>query len=206
MTNRRSLFVAFEGIDNAGKTTLIEDVQRALSALVPVHITKELTTPIGQLLLSSLRCGSLDLYQKTLLFAADRQQRLLEGFAGHLEQEALCVADRWVSSAIAYRCAEEPSIRQYVEQVNRIFATPDLTVLIDIPATVSIARGKPLNKNNYPEEYLERVRAAYGNLARERRFVVINGTEPYSAVRAQTTSLIKDQLAVRGLIKPSIRS
>jgi thymidylate kinase len=104
------------------------------------------------------------------------------------------LADRWVSSAIAYRCAEDPSLRDYVLQVNSVFAKPVLTILLDIPAEESIARGLNINKNNYSVEFLARVRAKYLEMAEEFSFKVIDAKQPYEVLRQQVMDLLRQRL------------
>ena len=183
MNNHQAVFVAFEGIDNAGKTTLIEGVKTALSPSFPVFVTKELTTEVGKLLLSRLASHDVDIVEKTLLFAADRQERLRRYFSANLAEKALCIADRWVLSAIAYRSAEDSSISSYVESVNRVFPTPDVSIIIDIPADVSLAREKSPNGRNYSRDYLEKVRSSYLEIAKVKNLTVIDGTCEYDVVQ-----------------------
>jgi thymidylate kinase (EC 2.7.4.9) len=65
------LFVAVEGIDGSGKSTVIEELRR----LSPIYATKEPSDgPIGRLIKSwALRRGTSDPYTDALLFAADRR-------------------------------------------------------------------------------------------------------------------------------------
>jgi dTMP kinase len=198
---RPSFFVAFEGIDNTGKSTLVEDIRREFSTKIPVYTTKEFTSDIGCLLLSRLANRNIDFYEKVLLFAADRQQRLVQNFAAHLEKRCLCVADRWYFSALAYRYAENPSAIDYVRDVNRIFPRPDLTILVDISAKESIHRGRPLNKNNYEEDLLEEVRDAYKRLAQEEGFITVDGMRPYVDEKKFVIDTLYTELKSKGMLE-----
>ena len=192
--SQRALFVAFEGIDNGGKTTLIQDVKAALESRFPVTISRELTTDVGRLLLTRLKRGSASSFEKTLLFAADRQRRLDEGFADALSRPGICLADRWTASAIAYRCAEDPALEGYVRAVNAVFPKADLTLLIDISETTSVERGARAGKNNYGAALLEKVRKQYGRIARADAFMVIPGERPYADVRRDVLAKIERAL------------
>lgn len=57
MTSLRKLplFINFEGIDNAGESTLIADLQKEFSKRLTVHVTKELTTDVGILIVEKLK-------------------------------------------------------------------------------------------------------------------------------------------------------
>lgn len=190
--SQRALFVAFEGIDNAGKTSLIEDIERALSDRTSVAITRELTTDVGRLLLTRLKTNSAPSLEKVLLFAADRQRRLDDGLAAALARPGLCVADRWIASALAYRCAEDPALEEYVRAVNAPFPNADLTILIDISEGTSRDRGTLAGKNHYGSAILERVREQYRRLAATNNFVVVSGERPYEAVLEEVLARVSE--------------
>jgi dTMP kinase len=189
-----SYFVSLEGIDNAGKTSLLEIIEAAFSSTMPVCVTRELTSPIGPFIRSALTSGTLSPLDKTLLFAADRQLRLSTEFLARLSAPGLCLADRWTLSAAAYRGADEPLMSEYVTHVNRVFPSPTLTILIDIPPEVSFERGAPINKNNYDVDYLARVRAHYLSLAPQVGALVIDGTDSFQTVSEKVIGAISDAL------------
>ena len=198
MKHHKALFVAFEGIDNSGKTTLIEAVHATFSSVLPVFVTKELTTDVGRLLLSRIAKQDAGTIEKTLLFAADRQERLRHYVSAHLQEKALCIADRWVLSAMAYRTAEDPSVMPYVQAVNSVFPMPDITIVIDTPAAMSLERGAPLHKNNYTKEFLEKVRIRYIELARLMGLVTVDGSPEYEVVKTKILATISAALEDRG--------
>jgi dTMP kinase len=200
MNTHASLFVALEGIDNAGKTSLLDDVRREFSSHIPVHVTRELTTDVGRLLLAKLQAGKTNTIEKVLLFAADRHTRLELGFRDLLETPSLCIADRWVLSAQAYRCAEEPDIADYVRAVNAPFPSPDLTVLIDITAATSITRGAPLDKNNHSSDYLDSVRLKYLEIARSVHAIVLDGHMEYGQLAGSLIQILRERLGAKGLL------
>lgn len=197
MNNRVGFFVALEGIDNAGKTSLLDFIRAEFSPQLPVVTTQELDTPVGAVIRRQLTDSGLSSIEKILLFAADRQARLCAGFAAALGAKSLCVADRWTFSAAAYRLAEDPNLLDYVLRVNAVFPSPDLTILIDLPAEVSILRGEPLNKNNYELEYLSRVRDQYLSLAAQFGFLVVDGTQGFTSMAAEISLSIRDRLGAR---------
>ena len=191
---KAALFINFEGIDNAGKSTLIADLQKQFSKSLPVHVTKELTTDVGFLIIEKLKNHSLNSYERILLFAADRQQRFSKQIKPKLKSRCLFLADRWIFSAIAYQCAENSSLRDYVTEVNRIFIKPDVTFYIDIMARESIRRGNLSNKNNYPQSFLNKVRKEYLILADEYSFIKINGMREYSLVKSEVQQKVQEMV------------
>ena len=72
----KGLLVALEGIDNAGKTSLIARLAEYFQRSgIPVTTTKELTSPIGAFIWEGLYAKNLTPFLKTYLFATDRAIR-----------------------------------------------------------------------------------------------------------------------------------
>jgi dTMP kinase len=99
----------------------------------------------------------------------------------------LCViADRFFDSTIAYQGAARQLVRETVERLNA-FAVgdciPDVTFILDIDATSARSRMQEPRRQDRmeqePEEFYERVREAYRELAAHepKRIVLINGTQ-----------------------------
>ncbi len=180
-----SYFINFEGIDNSGKTTLVDDIKKDFFETIPVYVTKELTTDVGLMIRKKLGSNTMDSYEKVLLFAADRQQRYLEEMKEKLKTRCLFLSDRWFFSAIAYRCAEDPSIEDYVMQTNRIFIKPEITFYIDITASESIKRVASSDKTYYNESFLDKAREVYLSLVEKFNFIKIDGMRDYNLVREE---------------------
>ena len=189
------ILIAFEGIDNAGKTTQMAELSTWLNVRQVRHIvSKELTTPIGHLIQSYFGSGVFTPVLKTLLFAADRMQRLDQEIEPALRAEMMVLADRWVLSAVAYRAAEGLD-RGFVLQVNSLARDPDVTVLLDIPPDEAWNRGQISNKPcHYSSEFLKDVREVYLELASELGIPVVSGVRPRDDVLMEITQAISDTL------------
>lgn len=198
MTGGKPFLLALEGIDNAGKTTLVDSLGADLGGSLDVTTTKELTSPLGPVIREGLQQGRLSTIDKVLLFAADRQLRLTQILQAELSP-AILLADRWVYSAIAYRCAENEEVAAYVEDVNRVFPVPDLTIFIDITASESLSRGAPIGKNTYGESYLASVTAQYRRLVKEGRIVPVDGMRSLPEVHVELRRLVVNELRQRGI-------
>jgi len=180
-----SYFINFEGIDCSGKSTLIGDIKKEFSKTIPVYVTRELTTDVGIIIRKKLGSNTMDLYEKVLLFAADRQQMYSKEMKEKLKTHCLFLSDRWFFSAIVYRCAEDPSIRDYVIHTNSIFIKPDITFYIDITASESIRRSASSHRTYYSEPLLDKVREGYLSLVEKFNFIKINGMRDYNSVREE---------------------
>lgn len=192
----RALFVNFEGIDNSGKTTLINDIKEFYKGKLPVYITYELTTDVGKLILKKLKRNNISNYEKVLLFATDRIIRYEKDLKKVLNQRCIIISDRWVFSAIAYRSAEDISLKDYVISVNNIFLKPDISFYIDITPEESERRGIINDKNNYSASHLHNVRKEYLRIVNEYNLVFIDGMRDYEKVKKDIITKIKENITV----------
>ncbi len=159
------------------------------------HFTsKELTTPIGQLIRSYFERPSFTPVLKALLFAADRMQRLEQEIEPALKSDIIVLADRWTLSALAYRIVEGLD-KQYVLQVNSLVRLPDVTVLLDIPSDESLKRGQIAGKScPYSTDFLEAARQCYLELADQFQVPIVDGLQPLAQVSAEIMKILSDKI------------
>lgn len=173
--------IALEGIDNVGKSSHLDQLERRLLARgVPCQITKELTTEVGEVIWKYLARGNFSSHMKTLLFAADRVERVEKQVQPALEAGKIVMADRWALSAMVYRFVEGFDT-EYVKAVNSLTIKPIKTFLLDIPAEQSIIRRNATNKPEaYTVEFLDKARTHYLQLAAtDSSVTVLDGTKPF---------------------------
>jgi dTMP kinase len=178
MTHRpspeRGRFIVLEGLDGSGTSTQARDIAAALGESGrEVWLTAEPTTgEIGRLLRRylggelPLPAGSAGRELMALLFAADRREHLSapdEGIEARLARGEDVVCGRYVLSSLAYE-GEEAAEYQRVQDLNRDFLRPDLTVYLDCPVAVSLERLRRTRDDLEifeNEAKLERVREGY---------------------------------------------
>jgi len=157
------IFVALEGIDNAGKTTLAEKINDDLLKVgIKSCITRELVeTEVGKIVLESFRKkNNLSPEQKTLYFALDRQIRYEKIM--NLDNIEVVIWDRYVYSSFVYREMEKAEIVEWVKRVNSMFKKPELNIYIDVNIKEAMKRALE-NKRilPYTKEQLIRCREIY---------------------------------------------
>jgi dTMP kinase len=196
------LFVAFEGGEGSGKTT-----QSRLLAIwlrdqgFDVVQTREPgSTKIGMrlraILLDAAERG-LSARSEALLYAADRAEHVEKVIRPALYRGSLVISDRYVDSSLAYQGAGRALDPDDVSKVNA-WATgglvPHLTVLIDTPPQVGLARlgGAADRIESEPLEFHERVRKEFRTLAAADpgRYLVVDGLLPSE----QITRMIQDRV------------
>ena len=166
------LFVTFEGVDRAGKTTqagLLRDAlgDRALAVREPGG------TAVGERVREILKDGSIELGSRAeaLLFAAARAELVQELIRPALDEGKVVISDRYLDSSLAYQGEGRGLGMDAIASVNR-FATgdlqPDITFLLDLDLADAAARGGEADRFEDEGRALqEQVRNAYDRLARE---------------------------------------
>lgn len=156
-------FVTFEGIEGCGKTTQAARVKAALEKLgKTVVLTREpggtaIGSHIRELLLDPATKGLAPLAE-LLLYEADRAQHVAETIRPALEAGKVVLCDRFSDASTAYQGAARGLAHATVEELNRIATgglEPHLTLLLDVPAKVSVerARERAVNAGGRPDRF-----------------------------------------------------
>ncbi len=194
-------YLAVEGIDGSGKSTVTRALVETLQARgVPVVAVREPGgTPAGEAIRSIVlgRGFQLDDWTEALLFAAARAQLAADVVAPALDRGDLVVSDRCYFSSLAYQGAGRGLGVDVVRAVNEAGlrgVVPDLIVLLRIEAERGLARENERDRISVAGvELQERVAAAYDDLAaaEPERFVVIDAARPVSEIVAEILSALE---------------
>lgn len=193
----RGRLITVEGLDGAGKTTLVESLAQALAERGrPVSVLRE---PGGVELSERIRAVVKDPdltvgpRAEALLYAAARAQLVEEEVEPLLAAGSWVVLDRFVDSSLAYQGAGRGLGIEAVREVN-LFGTgglqPDRTLLLRVePATGAArqaGRGAPDRLERSGEEFFAAVAAAYDDLAaaEPQRVRAIDASRPPDEVLA----------------------
>lgn len=145
----KGLFIAFEGGEGAGKSTLVNAVAKALaSANVPyVQLCEPGSTPLGaeirKILLSKDFSCSIDKKAELLLFLAARSQNISENISPALEQGKIVLCDRFNASTIAYQGYGRGLGSRDVESLCQWVCgdiLPDITFYLDVDPAIGLER------------------------------------------------------------------
>ncbi len=146
---QKGLFITFEGIDGAGKSTQINFLKEHLEKNgKTVIITREpggtaIGTKIRNILLdkeNSQMCSLTEL----LLYYADRAQHINEKILPALENGTCVICDRYFDSSYAYQLAGRGLDLSVLDILNDLVvsnnAMPDITFLLDLTTQTSEER------------------------------------------------------------------
>jgi dTMP kinase len=205
------LFIAFEGGEGAGKSTQVRRLAKALEQLGhKVVVTFEPgATPVGaqlrEILLDRETTG-LSPMAEALLYAADRSQHVADVLRPALEDGAIVICDRYVDSSIAYQAGGRQLPIGDVRRLSTLATgelRPDLTVLLDIPPEVGLARltGPADRLEAERLEFHQRVQATFLDLANQgrERYLRIDATltadQIFAVIMTRTVRLLPSPVA-----------
>lgn len=194
----RGVFITFEGVDGAGKTTQIRNAREWFEArgFEVVMTCEPGGTPLGAELRRLVQNGPDDIDPRTeaLLYAADRAYHVATVVRPALARGAVVLGDRYIDSSLAYQGAARSL---GVDEIAAMSAwateglSPCTTFLLDLPPEVGAGRrtDAPDRMERESADFHERVRREYLRLADAEpdRIIVIDavGTreEVFSEIR-----------------------
>ena len=192
----RGLFISFEGVDGAGKTTQVERLAGFWRARGrEVVVTREpggteLGTRIRRLLLHGAE--PIAPRAEALLFAADRAQHVAQVVRPALDRGAIVITDRYLDSSLAYQSGGRELTADDVRALS-MWATdgllPARTYLLDIDPACAHRRLTHAEDRieSAGDDFQRRTRRAFLDLAERdpERFLVLDASAPADDI-AQT--------------------
>jgi dTMP kinase len=196
------LFVTFEGVDRAGKTTQARMLRDALGDRA-VAVREPGGTPVGERVREILKDAAVELgpHAEALLFAAARAELVQRVIRPALEDGRVVVSDRYLDSSLAYQGDARGLGVEEVARVNR-FATeglePDITFLLELDLDAAAARRSDDDRFESEGRALqEQVRDAYARLASAapERWLRIDAGRPADEVHTDVLAAVERALA-----------
>jgi dTMP kinase len=180
------LFITFEGVEGAGKSTQIVLLRDALLAqgYRVLAAGEPGGGPIGEAIRSILLSKETPVTDRTelLLFLAARAQLTEQVIKPHFYAGGIVLCDRYIDSTTAYQGHARGNDLELVEKLNA-FATgslkPDLTFLLDLEPSQGLLRQQNHNRMEAQSlQFHESVREGFLKIAAEEpeRFRVLNAT------------------------------
>jgi dTMP kinase len=204
---RSGRLITVEGLDGAGKTTLVAGVTRELAARGRELLV--LREPGGVELSERIRALvkdpelSVDPRAEALLYAAARAQLVAEQLVPLLDGGQWVLLDRFVDSSLAYQGAGRELGIEQIRTLNAFATgglTPDRTLLLRIDPAVGRARiaGREADRLELAgEAFFAEVARAYDALAaaEPERFAVIEADRPPEQVLADALAALEPLLS-----------
>lgn len=186
------MYIVFEGIDGAGKSTQIQMLKEWLEAngFRVETLVEPTDSEVGRLIRKILQRSdaTTDRLQKTLglLFAADRMMIM-----DKLEDKSkIIISDRSFISSLAY---QEPA--EWIEVLNRYAKKPDLLILMDLDVKTSVARAS--GEDTFEdEEFLTGVKENYLKLVGNYTHEIIDANNGKNKVSSDIKKAVAPYLGI----------
>lgn len=192
------LFISFEGIDGAGKSSHVQAVADAFRAQGrAVTVTREPGgTPLAEKLRALALNDAMDPLTEALLMFAARREHLLQVIEPALARGEVVLSDRFTDATFAYQGGGRgfdwtvlAELERWVQHTPaHVLRQPHLTLLFDLDPAVAADRlagaRVPDKFESQPVEFFARVARGYGLRVKEdpARFARIDADQPREAV------------------------
>ncbi len=204
------VFISFEGIDGAGKSTHIEGLAQAFRACGrSVTLTREPGgTPLAEKLRTLVLNDPMDAMTEALLVFAARRDHLQQLIEPALARGDVVLCDRFTDATFAYQGGGrgfEPAILSMLESwvqalpVTSRLRQPDLTVWFDLDPAIAAQRlagaRVPDKFEAQPVEFFRRVADGYAQrqVQDPQRFARIDAAQSREAVWQDVLSAVQNK-------------
>jgi dTMP kinase len=204
----KGTFIAFEGGEGTGKSTQSKLLAKWLEQEGETVVLSrepggtELGKDLRKILLGH-ETGVISPRAEALLYAADRAHHVFSVIRPGLDRGDVVITDRYFDSSAAYQGAGRVLNPSEVARISR-WATeslyPTLTILIDVPATIGLARLKSLDRlEAEPREFHERVRQEFLQIALmdPERYLVVDGTQSVEEIHTEIIARVAELPALK---------
>ncbi len=207
----RGPFITLEGVEGSGKSTQIRHLAEGLiHAGYRVLQTREpggtsTAEAIRQMLLTASPHEQVTPQTEALLILAARCQHVTHVIRPALERSTVVLCDRFSDSTFAYQGFGRDLDLKWLQTANAVATdglAPDLTLVLDLPVSVGLARRRadrgPLNRlDRETARFHRKVRRGFLALAAKEphRITIVNANRPAHEVRDELTKIVVDWIA-----------
>lgn len=202
----RGLFITFEGIEGAGKSSVLKEIEKYLYAMqIDFIVTREfggteIAEKVRDVLLNHHYIEKMCPEAEVLLAFAGRKQHIEHLILPALQNKQWVLCDRFTDSTYAYQGAGRglgmekiAIIEDWVQGDLR----PDFTLLFDLDAKIGLERVQKIRALDRIEvekiEFFQRVREGYLEQARKEpnRYRLLDASRPFLEVVEQAKEIFK---------------
>ncbi len=198
------VFITFEGIDGAGKTTHMDTLEQLLKSQgrEVVRTREPGGTPLAEKLRALFLHDAMDPLTESLLVFAARRDHLVQVILPALARGAWVMCDRFTDATFAYQGGGrgfDLQVLRTLEGWVQDQKQPDLTFLFDLPPEVAASRlaaaRQPDRFEAQDTAFFARVRQAYLDRQAHNptRFALIQADARPEAVAAQISQVVQSK-------------
>ncbi|NAZ25925.1 MAG: dTMP kinase [Nanoarchaeota archaeon] len=195
-------YIAIEGIDGSGKTTIANLLYNELSkrynkiVLMKEPYDNDLSKKIKEIILKEHE-KNLDYgYLLALLFTADRSIKNID-LKKYLNNDYIIISDRSIYSTFSYQILYEGINIEWLKCISKHIIRPDITFILDVDPKIAVERVNLRGKNitSYENiEFLRKVRENFLKLKEifpEDNIIYIDGEEKPEEILDKILNIIE---------------
>jgi len=195
-------YIAIEGIDGSGKTTIANLLYNELSkrynkiVLMKEPYDNDLSKKIKEIILKEHE-KNLDYgYLLALLFTADRSIKNID-LKKYLNNDYIVISDRSIYSTFSYQILYEGINIEWLKCISKYIIRPDITFILDVDPKIAVERVNLRGKNitSYENiEFLRKVRENFLKLKEifpEDNIIYIDGEEKPEEILNKILNIIE---------------
>lgn len=196
-------YLVIEGLEGAGKSTVIHFIQAYLTAKGIEHVC--VREPGGTPLAEAIRALFIQSWDESIspetelmLMYAARTQLVRQVIQPHLEKGLVVIGDRHDLSTLAYQGGGRQIPLEHIEPLRRLSLqgfTPDLTLYLDIDPEIGLQRARKRGELDRIEQqeiaFFQRTRTMYQQLAQQDPSIVtIQAEQSQEQVQVQIEAVL----------------
>lgn len=200
----KAYFIAVEGIEGVGKTTLTQEISNYLEEKgLAFNITREPGgTPFAEKLRTFVlneKVEPITPITELLLMFASRAQHITNHIQPLLDKGVSVISDRFVAASYAYQGGGRGLNQEYIEQLDKMVCGnlhPDFTILITAPVEIALQRvlDRKQGVDRIEEEthaFFERVQNKYLELAKDNnRYIILNSHQDLNTLKKELKQIL----------------
>ncbi len=193
------MYIVFEGIDTAGKSTQVALLQEKFSNAVTTKEPggTEFGSTIREIVLHN---EGLDHITELLLFLSDRREHYVKVVNPTLQANRMLISDRSFISGIAYALSNESLDLEQLLSLNALTLDqkmPDLVILFEIPEATLIERLGAKEIDGIEKrgiEYLLKVQQSLIDVTKHLKLkhIIVNASDSIEAIHQQILDFTKE--------------
>ena len=177
------MFIAFEGIDNTGKSTQVKLLQDYIGKKDSI-ITREpggcfISEKIREVLVQGTP-ETMDATTELLLMNAQRREHIKQTIHPAIDKGKTVICDRYIDSTVAYQHSIDVKTILGFHRQLCFGLFPDIVFLIDLPAAVSYTREANPQESRFESKgllFMDKVRDRFLESAKDNpnTHIILNG-------------------------------
>ena len=192
------IFIVLDGGDGSGTTTHSHLLKGFLESKdFKVYLTQEPSnSKIGILLREFLKDKNLPPTTDALLFAADRDLHYNNEIKKKIDEGYIVISDRYIESSIIYQSIQSKEISvEWVKEINKFVAKPDITIILDVEPNIALTRKTETVLEKFENiEFQKKVRKLYLKRAKQENYYIVNTNNIIELVQEEIQKIVLTKL------------